>query len=41
MSVTYEFKKFYDEYYSRKLLYLTRIIGAEDAEDTAQDIFPS
>ena len=35
MTAAYEFKKIYDEYYSRILLYLTRIIGAEDAEDTA------
>jgi RNA polymerase sigma-70 factor, ECF subfamily len=39
MTAAYEFKKIYDEYYSRILLYLTRIIGAEDAEDTAQDVF--
>ena len=29
MPATYEFRKIYDEYYSRILLYLTRIIGAE------------
>ena len=39
MVATYEFTKIYKEYYSRILLYLTRIMGAEDAEDTAQDVF--
>ena len=39
MTATYEFKKIYDEYYSRILLYLTRIIGSEEAEDSAQDVF--
>ena len=39
MSADYPFKKIYDEYYSRILLYLTRILGANEAEDVAQDVF--
>ena len=39
MGPEYEFKKIYDEYYSRILQYLTRIGGPNDAEDMAQDVF--
>lgn len=39
MGSEYEFKKIYDEYYSRILQYLTRIGGPNDAEDMAQDVF--
>ena len=39
MGPEYEFKKIYDEYYSRILQYLTRIVGLNDAEDMAQDVF--
>ena len=39
MGPEYEFKKIYDEYYSRILQYLTRIVGPNDAEDMAQDVF--
>jgi len=39
MSPDSEFTKIYDEYYSRILLYLTRIAGLNDAEDIAQDVF--
>ena len=39
MGSEYEFKKIYDEYYSRILQYLTRIVGPNDAEDMTQDVF--
>lgn len=39
MSSTYKFKDIYDEYYPRILLYLTRIVGDNEAEDVAQDVF--
>ena len=39
MSAAYEFKKIYDEYYSKILLYLSRIVGVNEAEDAAQDVF--
>ena len=39
MGSKYEFKKIYDEYYSRILQYLSRIVGPNDAEDMAQDVF--
>ncbi len=35
----YDFKKIYDEYYRRIVQYLTRILGPNDAEDIAQDVF--
>ena len=39
MASDYEFKKIYDKYYPRILQYLTRIVGANEAEDIAQDVF--
>jgi RNA polymerase sigma-70 factor (ECF subfamily) len=35
----YHFGKIYDEYYQRIVLYLTRIVGPNDAEDITQDVF--
>jgi len=35
----YDFKKIYDEYYQRIVQYLIRIVGPNDAEDIAQDVF--
>ena len=39
MSPDYKFKKIYDEYYLIILRYVTRMIGQNDAEDIAQDVF--
>ena len=39
MTSEYEFKKIYDEYYHMIIQYLTRLVGANDAEDIAQDVF--
>jgi len=39
MTPEYDFKKIYDEYYQRIVQYLTRIVGLNDAEDIAQDVF--
>jgi RNA polymerase sigma-70 factor (ECF subfamily) len=39
MTPDYEFKKIYDKYYPRILQYLTRIVGPNEAEDIAQDVF--
>jgi RNA polymerase sigma-70 factor (ECF subfamily) len=39
MTPEYDFKKIYDEYYQRIVQYLTRIVGPNDAEDIAQDVF--
>ena len=39
MASEYEFKKVYDEHYPRIIQYLTRIVGPNDAEDIAQDVF--
>ena len=39
MTSEYEFKKIYDEYYQKIIQYLTRVVGANDAEDIAQDVF--
>ena len=39
MSPDYEFKKIFDEYYPMISRYLTRIVGSNDAEDIAQDVF--
>jgi RNA polymerase sigma-70 factor (ECF subfamily) len=39
MSSDYDFKTIYDEHYPRILQYLTRLVGPNDAEDTAQDVF--
>ena len=39
MDPEFEFTRIYDEYYSRILLYLTRIAGPDDAEDLAQEAF--
>jgi RNA polymerase sigma-70 factor (ECF subfamily) len=39
MTPEYDFRKIYDEYYQRIVQYLTRIVGPNDAEDIAQDVF--
>ena len=39
MPPVHEFKKIYNEYYPKILQYLTRIVGPNDAEDIAQDVF--
>ena len=39
MTSEYEFKKIYDEYYHMIIQYLTRLVGINDAEDIAQDVF--
>ena len=39
MSAEYEFKKIYDEYYQTIFQYVTRLVGPNDAEDIAQDVF--
>lgn len=39
MTTKYEFNKIYDEYYERIAQYLIRMIGPNDAEDVAQDVF--
>ena len=39
MTSEYEFKKIYDEYYQKIIQYLTRVVGANDAEDIGQDVF--
>ena len=39
MTSEYEFKIIYDEYYQRIVQYLTRIVGSNEAEDIAQDVF--
>ena len=39
MTSEYEFSTIYDEYYQKIIRYLTRIVGPNDAEDVAQDVF--
>ena len=39
MAHEYEFKKIYDEYYPMICRYISRIVGSNDAEDIAQDVF--
>ena len=39
MSAEYEFKKIFDEYYPTIFQYVTRLVGPNDAEDIAQDVF--
>ena len=39
MTPEYDFRKIYDEYYQRIVQYLRRIVGPNDAEDIAQDVF--
>lgn len=39
MPGNYEFNDIYDQYYPRIFQYLTRIVGPNDAEDIAQDVF--
>jgi DNA-directed RNA polymerase specialized sigma24 family protein len=34
-----EFKKIYDKYYPRIFRYLSRMVGPNEAEDIAQDVF--
>lgn len=34
-----DFKKIYDEYYERVTRYVTRIVGQNDSEDVAQEVF--
>jgi RNA polymerase sigma-70 factor (ECF subfamily) len=39
MHPEYEFKTIYDQYYQKIVQYLARIVGPNDAEDIAQDVF--
>ena len=39
MAHDYEFKEIYDDYYQKIFHYISRIIGSNDAEDIAQDVF--
>jgi len=39
MPPEHDFKKIYAEYFQRIVQYLTRIVGSNDAEDIAQDVF--
>jgi RNA polymerase sigma-70 factor, ECF subfamily len=39
MNTESEFKKIYSEYYQKILNYLSSIVGQNDAEDVAQDVF--
>ena len=39
MTPEYDFRKIYDEYYQRIVQYLTRMVGPDEAEDIAQDVF--
>jgi RNA polymerase sigma-70 factor (ECF subfamily) len=39
MTSEYNFNTIYDEYYQKIVRYLTRIVGPNDAEDAAQDVF--
>ena len=39
MPQKFNFEQIYDEYYQRIVQYLTRIVGPNDSEDIAQDVF--
>jgi len=39
MASDYDFNKIYNEYYPIVLRYLTKIVGENDSEDVAQDVF--
>ncbi|MBN2569216.1 MAG: sigma-70 family RNA polymerase sigma factor [Deltaproteobacteria bacterium] len=39
MTDEYDFRTIYDEYHPKIVRYLTRVVGATDAEDIAQEVF--